>query len=85
MKIAKDKKLHLAAGAIAGLVGSVFCAGPFGMAGLPVFLAGVAIAGLAGVAKEVYDARTQGVVDYYDVAYTAAGGVVPALVMAVAL
>jgi hypothetical protein len=82
MKIAKDKKLHLAAGAIAGLVGGIFAAGAD-----PgyTFAGGMFLASFVGIAKEVYDSTGGGTVDRMDVAYTAAGGLLPSLILAVAL
>lgn len=83
--MAADKKLHLIAGLIAGLLGSMWGVALLGLTGVMVFLSGLAVAGLAGVFKEIYDGATNGVVDYYDAVYTAVGGVPTAAILALAL
>jgi hypothetical protein len=77
-----DKRLHLAAGAIAGAVGC----------GLTLLLGdvqyavlnGLSLSMAAGVAKEWRDHATgRGFVDRFDVLYTAAGGFFSAVLVAV--
>jgi hypothetical protein len=83
MKIAKDKKLHLAAGFLIGGV----AAGVTGFTGLGTLLAGV-----AGYGKEVWDRRQNkqaiakdlpepNKVDRADVAFTIVGGAIADVVV----
>jgi uncharacterized membrane protein YfcA len=70
--IAKDKQLHLAAGAIVGFCAAIY-APHIHVNGL--FLA-VVVATLVGLAKELYDKAhpDKHTFDLMDAAYTAAGG-----------
>jgi hypothetical protein len=82
MSTPRDKRLHLAAGALAGAVGCGLTL-VLGDAQFAV-LNGVVLSMAAGLAKEWYDHRTgRGVVDRFDVLYTAAGGFFSAVLVAV--
>jgi ABC-type transport system involved in cytochrome bd biosynthesis fused ATPase/permease subunit len=80
--MAQDKRLHLAAGAIAGVVGAMLGGALLGVSGFAVFVCGVMAAAVAGSAKEAYDYITDGVIDRLDAAYTAVGGVPTAALIA---
>lgn len=67
--LARDKKLHLLAGAGAGLVGAMIGAN----IGVPPLLAGLIAGVFAGGLKELYDAVSDGTVDLMDAVYTLAG------------
>lgn len=81
MSTPKDKRLHLAAGAVAGVVG-VAAAIVLGYPVAAVF-AGIALSTAAGVAKEWYDSTGHGTVDPFDAVYTSAGGTVASIAAAV--
>jgi uncharacterized membrane-anchored protein YitT (DUF2179 family) len=67
--IAPDKLKHLAVGFVLSVVGIVLFKIP---------VAGLILAGVAGVAKEVYDKVSgKGTPDVYDAVATIAGGAVP--------
>lgn len=75
--IAYDKKLHLASGFIAAVVGFAVAR----VLGVPPFscaLIGVFVAGVAGYVKEEYDKRhpDKHTYDIQDIYFTIAGGVV---------
>jgi hypothetical protein len=82
-ELAADKKLHIAAGLIAGLVGGMFAVSAFGLSGLPVAMCCVLVAGCAGMLKEAWDHFNGGVVDKMDVLYTAAAGLPTSIIFAV--
>lgn len=67
--IPKDKILHLAAGALVALAACLLFSTGW---------AGVAAAFLVGCAKEWYDAKHGGVVDFLDTAATVLGGMATA-------
>lgn len=81
-RIGRDKAYHLGAGAAFGLLGAVWGAALAGAGGPPAFFGGLTLAAVAGLGKELFDSAFGGTVDPWDVAYTAAGGLVPGLVVA---
>ncbi len=74
--IAKDKRLHFAAGAFSSLA-------VIAVTGNPLW--GLAAAAIVGAAKEAYDATGKGRVEFMDFAATALGGAVVSAVAMVAL
>jgi len=76
MNLAHDKKLHLAAGALAGVVGTMVAVN-YGVPFAPMW--GFALAAGAGIGKEVLDRFMPGAtVDVMDAVYTAGGGLLGA-------
>jgi len=72
MSLAHDKRLHLAAGAVVGLVGTLVAIN-YGMPIAPMWGFGLALA--SGIGKELFDRFVPSqTVDVMDAVYTAGGG-----------
>jgi MFS family permease len=71
--IARDKKLHLLAGGIIGLICSAY--GSFIWSVPAGLLLGCIISSVAGAAKELVDEERGGQVEFADFAFTVVGGV----------
>ncbi len=66
-KIPYDKRLHIIAGFLIGVIGTVIT---------PYSVLGILAAFMAGIAKELYDQYSYGGFDYQDMIATWMGGII---------
>jgi len=86
--IAKDKQLHLVAGALIGIVAVAACAFLFkSMAPEARLAVAVALAAAVGIGKELLDKKrpTTNTYDLKDAAFTAGGGLIGGIFASIAV